>query len=178
MSARWCWSKVPQTSMARTRARWWIPPMANGGSTISRRPTPWAAWCICSPCTGRTGWPLMGVDLDGNGVGNPVTSWTVPKVKKSQGPHLPQTSDSFESSILSPQWQFCHNPHNDYWSLTENPGRLTIKGQRSTSLMMAHNIITQKIMGWKSLISVTVDVGRCPRRPDIDGPVILRHRSD
>jgi len=110
------------------------------------------------PVRWEDGWPHMGVDLDGNGVGNPVTSWTMPKVRKSKGPHVPQTSDNFDSDRLGPQWQFCHNPHNDYWSLTKNPGSLTIKAQRSSSLMMAHNIITQKIMGWKGLISVMVDV--------------------
>ena len=110
------------------------------------------------PVHWEDGWPLMGVDMDGNGVGNPVTSWQVPKMYKTLKPHVPQTSDNFNSTTLSPQWQFCHNPHNDYWSLTDRSGSLTIMAQRSSNLMMAHNILTQKIMGWKGLISVMIDV--------------------
>jgi len=32
------------------------------------------------PVTWQDGWPLMGVDYDGNGVGEPVTAWKKPGV--------------------------------------------------------------------------------------------------
>lgn len=112
------------------------------------------------PVHWHDGWPLMGVDMDGNGVGNPVASWTVPQTRKARKPHMPQTSDNFNAKRLGPQWQFCHNPHNDYWSLVEHKGCLTIMAQRSTSLKMAHNILTQKIMGWKGRISVMLDASQ------------------
>lgn len=110
------------------------------------------------PVRWEDGWPLMGVDLDGNGVGNPVGRWKVPKGHGTRRPSLPQTSDDFNAPGLAPQWQFCHNPHDSCWSLDDPAGCLTLRAQQGDGLKMAHNILTQKIMGWQGRISVKLDV--------------------
>ena len=87
------------------------------------------------------GWPLMGVDIEGNGIGEPVSVWTCPLPST---PTLPQTSDDFSGSeqywtgqhqrTLSPQWQWNHNPADDAWSLTARKGWLTLRALKATTM--------------------------------------------
>ena len=92
-------------------------------------------------------WPLMGVDYDGNGIGEPVRSWqmplpTVPKIQL-------RTSDNFSDSI-GLQWQWNHNPDDSHWSLSERPDFLTIHAQPADSLKACRNMLTQKVVGYRS----------------------------
>jgi len=80
-------------------------------------------WLV--PVKWKDGWPVVGVDPDGNGIGN-----TVHKSRKPIKGHpitAPQTNDDFDSPVLGPQWQWNHNPRDDHWSLTERPGHLRLK---------------------------------------------------
>lgn len=71
------------------------------------------------PMHWKNGWPVIGVDMDMNGIGEPVTVWTKPRTGKQSIITVPQTDDDFSSEKLSLQWQFNHNPENKAWSLTE-----------------------------------------------------------
>ena len=51
---------------------------------------------------------------------------------------------------LGLQWQWNHNPDNKYWSLSEKSGWLTIHAQPADSLKMCRNMLTQKVIGYKS----------------------------
>lgn len=118
-------------------------------------------------------WPVIGVDLDRNGVGEPVTVWAKPRVgeesqqEKGMVPlvgsdtaerHLPQTSDDFVQTELSPQWQWNHNPDNGAWSLTEHRGELTLHALGAPNFLKARNTLTQKVMGFGSVATIAVDV--------------------
>lgn len=114
------------------------------------------------PAHWEDGWPVIGTDYDGNGIGEPVyrhskPSLDSPRLMKRSKVRLPQTSDSFKRRKLSPQWQFCHNPHDAFWSLKEKRGWLTIHAQKSGTLMMAHNMLTQKCMGWSGQVTTVFD---------------------
>lgn len=102
-------------------------------------------------------WPLMGVDIDGNGIGEPVAVWTKPAVGASGKPYLPQTSDSFGGPQLGLQWQWCHNPDNDHWSLSERKGWLTLHAMPSADIKNARNMLTQKVMGYRGEATVLMD---------------------
>ena len=108
------------------------------------------------PVTWHDGWPAIGVDVDGNGVGEPVLEWDMPTGKSA--PQLPQTSDEFNTKQLSPQWQWNHNPVDTAWSLSEHQGRLTLHTLPASHLMTARNTLTQKVMGWESEVTVAIDV--------------------
>lgn len=111
------------------------------------------------PASWKDGWPVIGVDYDGNGVGEPVHVWKKPAVKvKNSEPFLPQSSDNFEDGTKGLQWQWNHNPHDAYWSLTERDGWLTIRAQKSEGLAMAHNMLTQKCMGFVGTATVSLDI--------------------
>lgn len=100
-------------------------------------------------------WPVIGVDQDRNGVGEPVYCWKMPY--SGTVPSKPASSDSFDSPELGLQWQFNHNPVDGEWSLTENPGKLTIHALKADSFVKARNSISQKLLGYKGEVAVTME---------------------
>ena len=107
------------------------------------------------PVCWKDDWPRIGVDRDGNGIGEPVPAWTMPGT--AGRPVLPQTDDDFSSGSLGLQWQFNHNPDSAGWSLQERPGWLTIRATRAGRLYEARNVLTQKCMGYRSKAAVELD---------------------
>lgn len=108
------------------------------------------------PMYWQDNWPVIGVDIDRNGIGEPVYVWRMPM--KSSGICRPQTSDEFEKVELSPQWQWNHNPVDTAWSLTEHKGNLTLHALPSSAFKLARNTLTQKIMGYESEATIAIDV--------------------
>jgi len=115
-------------------------------------------------------WPVIGVDIDRNGIGEPVEVWRTPHNPPKGGrwsPSLPQTSDEFDSSALSPQWQWNHNPVDEAWSLSERRGAMTLHALQAADFRSARNTLTQKVMGYESEATVCLDFsglaegGRC-----------------
>lgn len=101
------------------------------------------------------GWPVVGVDIDRNGIGEPVFCWESPF--PGTVPSKPSCSDDFSSSVLSPAWQFNHNPVPGKWSLDERKGALAIHALGATDLCNARNTLTQKLFGYRGTVTVTVD---------------------
>lgn len=56
------------------------------------------------------GWPVIGEDKDGNGIGEPVLSCRKPAAKIASPILTPATSDEFSSRQLGLQWQWHANP--------------------------------------------------------------------
>lgn len=99
------------------------------------------------PAYWQDDWPLMGVDYDGNGVGEPVAVWQKP-IASSDACKL-QTYDDF-AGPLGLQWQWNHNPVDTHWNLSERKGWLTLKAMPADSLKLARNMLTQKVVGYQS----------------------------
>ncbi|MCD7710988.1 MAG: glycoside hydrolase 43 family protein [Porphyromonadaceae bacterium] len=59
-------------------------------------------------------WPVIGVDKDGDGCGEPVLTYTKPNVGKSYPKATPSESDEFDDVNLGLQWQWHGNP-NALW---------------------------------------------------------------
>jgi beta-xylosidase len=102
-------------------------------------------------------WPVVGIDIDRNGIGEPVHVWRKPSAGKATI-HAPQSDDDFDEPSLGLQWQFNHNPDNASWSLSEHRGCLSLKALRSESFLRAKNTLTQKVMGTSGEVTVTLDV--------------------
>ena len=109
------------------------------------------------PARWRDDWPLIGVDIDGNGIGEPVAVWEKPKVQHTQAPSLPATNDDFNSARLGLQWQWCHNPDNAHWHLGDRKGWLTLDALPAGRLRECRNMLTQKTMGFESEATTYVD---------------------
>jgi len=100
------------------------------------------------PVHWQDGWPLMGVDLDNDGIGEPVVEYQKPNVGKSYPVTIPQTSDEFDSAKLGLQWQWHANPQDKWYSLSENPGCLRLYSVRNLTqngnLWFVPNLLLQK----------------------------------
>lgn len=62
----------------------------------------------------ENGWPVIGIDKDGDGCGEPVSTYKKPNVGKSYPKATPAESDEFDSVDLGLQWQWHGNP-NALW---------------------------------------------------------------
>ena len=93
------------------------------------------------------GWPVIGVDPDGDGRGEPVMKYRKPNVGKTYPAANPVESDEFDSTTLGLQWQWKGNP-NALWHFCEaNTGTLRLFSQKTTDsprLYDASNLLLQK----------------------------------
>ncbi|MDR0505386.1 MAG: family 43 glycosylhydrolase [Dysgonamonadaceae bacterium] len=112
------------------------------------------------PATWIDGFPVIGQDFDMNGIGEPVKEWSKPAISATFPVSCPQSDDEFSSDKLGLQWQFNHNPDNDYWSLTERPDYLVIKAQKADRLKSAKNMFSQKVTGYYGEASSELDCSK------------------
>jgi beta-xylosidase len=111
-------------------------------------------------------WPVIGTDLDGNGIGEPVASTKFAsarngKIIANSETFTLQQSDEFNGS-LGLQWQWNHNPVDSHWSLTERKGWLTLHALSADSLKLCRNQLTQKVVGYRSMATTLVQQeGQC-----------------
>ena len=71
------------------------------------------------------GWPVIGVDKDGDGCGDAVEKYRKPNLP-SMGNIQPTESDEFDTFGLGLQWQW-HGPYSHYWYYTDvNNSRLRL----------------------------------------------------
>ena len=100
------------------------------------------------PVVWKDGWPIIGEDIDGDGIGEPV--WKGVKPINGYPIRGPQTDDYFASMSLGAQWEWNHNPRSDRWSLTERPGWLRLKASVPVGdggFWGACNTLSQRLMG-------------------------------
>ncbi len=93
-------------------------------------------------------WPVIGVDPDGDGIGDPVLTYKKPNVGGKTFPiATPAESDEFDSPKLGLQWQWQANPKAT-WSFTNvSKGALrlyTDKPEDAKNLWEAPNVLLQK----------------------------------
>jgi beta-xylosidase len=111
------------------------------------------------PMRWREGWPVIGADPDGDGIGEPVLAGKKPR--GGEGPTTPAGDDGFDG-VLSLAWQWNANPRADWASLTEAPGRLRLKAISSpANLWETGAILTQKLPGER--FSATVRLRFAPK---------------
>ncbi len=112
------------------------------------------------PVTWVDGFPFIGSDFDGNGVGEPVKICRKPATGVNAIPSAPQSSDEFDRAI-GIQWQWNHNPDSSRVSVTSG-GWLALKPMSAPKLRMARNQLTQKIMGYRSCATTLIDFSQLP----------------
>ncbi|WP_294483072.1 family 43 glycosylhydrolase [uncultured Ruminococcus sp.] len=96
---------------------------------------------VLVPVTWQNNWPMMGVngkapvvlDMSGNHTGTQLAK---------------DDEFSYSSNKLKLEWQWNHNPDNNYWSVTERPGWLRLKnGYTAKSIIHARNTLTMRTEG-------------------------------
>jgi beta-xylosidase len=140
---------------------WWYyhQLIQNSNSPFQGRPQ-----CL-QPVEWIDGWPIIGNDIDDDGIGEPVLMHKKPVT--GYPVRAPATSDDFSSNHLGLQWEWNHNPRDTHWSLSERSGWLRLKAMKPVEFqkdsyekrmtpgttMIPHdfwltpNVISQRIMG-------------------------------
>lgn len=72
-------------------------------------------------------WPVIGVDKDGDGCGDPVSRYRKPKIGKTYPIETPVESDEFDTRKLGLQWEW-HANYQDVFGFTTNMGYVRIYG--------------------------------------------------
>ena len=90
-------------------------------------------------------WPVMGIDVDKNGIGEPVESFTKP-IFVSNSKWTPQTSDYFEEAHIGLQWQWNANPSIKWYTKLPGNDFLRLFPFRSVNDNLLHNpnVLLQK----------------------------------
>jgi len=106
-------------------------------------------------------WPLMGINQDAQGLGEPVLTFKKPDVGGTFPIAVPQTSDEFDSTNLALQWQWQANPKDQWLSLTARPGWLRLNAvplpSDATNLWLVPNLLLQKFPAEQFTVTARLD---------------------
>ncbi|SFL09035.1 Beta-xylosidase [Paenibacillus sp. 1_12] len=121
-------------------------------------------------------WPLMGIDTNGDGIGEPVLRCRKPNVGHEFPIAVPQTSDDFNKDQLGLQWQWQANPNPEWFSLTEVPGNLRLNCEplpdNIETLYNAPQLLMQKLPAPTFSASVKMNF-RPQQSGDISGLILF-----
>lgn len=100
------------------------------------------------PLHWKNDWPVIGVDKDGDGKGEPVNSYKKPGTGKTYLIKTPAETDEFNSDTLGLQWQWHANPKIQWLALLRNTGFLRLfaisADTSSYNLWNTPNLLLQK----------------------------------
>lgn len=101
------------------------------------------------PVKWKDGWPLMGIDINKDGIGEPVAYYKKPGTGNMNAVETPQESDEFNDGKLGMQWQWHANkdirwslmlPDSDYLRLFSFPVK-----EGTKNLWNVPNLLLQKL---------------------------------
>ena len=114
------------------------------------------------PVQWKDGWPVLGDN------GKVPFKGEVPLPTYQPKNHFVE-SDDFSSATLKKQWQWNHNPQNEFWNLNERKGHLRLYTNRIVNnLYEAPNSLTQRMEGPQSSGTIKIDVSKM-KNGDIAG---------
>lgn len=145
-----------------------------------RMESPYGRRIYLQPAGWKEGWPWIGADPDGDGIGAPVgINRPATKPDLPHSPVDPAThSDEFAPGPLAAQWMWNHDPDDRHWSLSARPGWLRLcamplatRGGRSQypavevrfhedHLLFAHNTAVQRICGKVCTVTTKLDASK------------------
>ncbi|QIK58724.1 glycosyl hydrolase 43 family protein [Dysgonomonas sp. HDW5A] len=101
------------------------------------------------PMVWKNDWPVIGVDKDGDGCGEPVLTYKKPNVGKTYPIATPAESDEFSANTLGLQWQWHGNPLSWWYFANQEKGCLSLYSvpvaDDYKSLWDVPNLLLQKI---------------------------------
>jgi len=94
------------------------------------------------------GWPMMGEDLNNDGIGEPLTQYKMPNVGQKYPVKIPQTTDEFNAKAFGLQWQWHANPQDRWYSMNDSKGSLRLNAvqniTKEANLWYVPNLLLQK----------------------------------
>ncbi len=121
-------------------------------------------------------WPVMGVDVDGDGIGEPVLTHRKPVARKFPIVN-PVTHDEFKSSTLGLQWQWNANWKPEWYSLSDRNDYLRLFAQPDSHyqtqqhLWNVPSLLLQKLPAEEFVVDTTLELGNM-RQGDTAGLLI------
>lgn len=86
---------------------------------------PYGRICHLQPMCFNGGWPFIGEEKNGDGIGEPVEVWNKPLEVNWSAKPIP-SSDDFNEKTLGLQWQWQANVNKAYYSLEKEPNNLVL----------------------------------------------------
>lgn len=128
---------------------------ANGDGWFFHFQDRWAYGRVVNlqPVTWEEDWPIMGVDSNKDGIGEPVWEWTKPNVGKNYPTTPLISSDEFNGHQLGLQWQWQANqdPTKHWGWSSANMGYLRLncipRDENVKTMSMMPNLLLQKFPG-------------------------------
>ena len=106
-------------------------------------------------------WPVIGIDVDGDGKGEPVAKHRKPDVGREYPLRVPQTSDEFAGTKLGLQWQWHANPQDGWMSLSARRGWLRLPAvpqpNGAQNLWTVPNLLLQKLPSRGFTVTTLID---------------------
>ena len=100
------------------------------------------------PMKWKNDWPVMGIDRDRDGKGEPVPNYKKPNVVKRYPVTTPQESDEFNENFLGLQWQWMANPDSTWTFVNPSKGVLRLYTDKipdsAKNLWDVPNVLLQK----------------------------------
>jgi beta-xylosidase len=109
-------------------------------------------------------WPIIGIDKDGDGKGEPVARYEKPDVGRSYPVAVPQTSDEFDARKLGLQWQWQANYQTGWMSLAARMGWLRLNAEPvsddARNLWAVPSLLLQKLPAREFTVTTRVDFAK------------------
>jgi len=106
-------------------------------------------------------WPVIGIDKDGDGKGEPVAVSKLPNVGRRYPVEAPQTTDEFSRPELGFQWQWHANSQTSWSNLSARPGWLRLNSvplpYEAVNLWMVPSLLLQKLPAPTFTVTTRVD---------------------
>lgn len=100
------------------------------------------------PMQWKNDWPVIGIDKDGDGKGEPVLVYKKPNVGKTYAVHTPAESDEFNENTLGLQWQWQANAKATWHFMQPAAGMLRLFSDKqpdaAKNLWDVPNLLLQK----------------------------------
>lgn len=131
------------------------------------------------PMTWKNGWPVIGVDKDGDGVGEPVAKYKKPNVStKDVKKQTPVESDEFNTPFLGKQWSW-HANYHEYYGMPTPDGYFRLFTNKLSdsyvNLYEAPNLLLQKTTA--DAFTVTAKVRFASKADDQWGGLLMMGRD-
>ncbi len=132
------------------------------------------------PMCWQNDWPFIGVEQNGDGIGEPVSLWRLPFPENAgEGLEIVQ-DDDFSGDRLGLQWQFQCNPNPEWYDCKARPDALRLfmahnPDRADNPLWFAGNALTQ--IPQAPDFDVTLDMSLCPSvEGDMAGLGVVGHQ--
>jgi len=119
------------------------------------------------PMQWKADWPVIGIDPDGDGKGEPVLRHKKPAVGKTYPVVTPPESDAFDGPALGLQWQWMSNPATHWYYLNVEKGALRLYAQplpdSAKNLWDAGHVLLQKFPADSFTVTTKMTFTRNPK---------------